>query len=64
MRQDFLWYLVLGADLDWNSINILAEVLALLTILLLLFIVIGGDFVDILLAIYLLDASKRIHMHI
>ena len=59
MRQDFLWYLFLGADLDRNSINILAEVLALLTILLLLFIVIGGDFVDIFLAIYLLDASER-----
>ena len=58
MRQNFLRYLVLGANLDWNSINIFAEVLALLTNLLLLLIIIWSDFVEILLAINLLDASE------
>ena len=58
MRQNFLRYLVLGANLDWNSINIFAEVLALLTNLLLLLILIWSDFVEILLTINLLDASE------
>lgn len=58
MRQNFLRYLVLGANLDWNSINIFAEVLALLTNLLLLLIIIWSDFVEILLTINLLDASE------
>ena len=55
MRQNFLRYLVLGADLDRNSINILAEVLALLANLLLFFVVIGCNLVDVFLAIYLFD---------
>jgi len=49
MRQNFLRYLVLGADLDRNSINILAEVLALLANLLLFFVVIGCNLVDVYL---------------
>ncbi|VVB68484.1 Uncharacterised protein [uncultured archaeon] len=51
MRQNSLRYLVLGADFDGNSIDILAEIFALLPNLLLLFVIIWGDLVKIFLTI-------------
>ena len=63
MRQNFLRYLVLGADLERNSINILAEVLALLANLLLFFVVIGCNLVDVFLAIYLFDYFFTVFLH-
>jgi hypothetical protein len=54
MRQNFLRYLVLRANLDRDSIYVFSEVLALLANLLLFFIVIWCNLIYVFLAIYIL----------
>ena len=62
MRKHFLGYLFLGAYPDRNTFNVLAQIFALLTDLLLLFVVVRRNLIEIFLAVYLLDASKRFHV--
>ncbi len=57
MRQHFLRDFALRTDSDRDSIDILAKILALLANLLLLFVVVRRNLVDVFYTIYLLVVS-------